>query len=590
MSPDKQDGPAAAKAAPSGEAPDTVAVELARGIFHLLSHAVTSIKLFPSQHATVVRFVDELYARLRAFFADREELEVEVQEHAFLMGGDVVFKEEHLAKSLPYLFHRDGMQKFTVLKGIDKHELRELLDVIRQTSLLPLDEGDIVTSIWEKDLANVRIFAPDDYLLSKIDVFARQPLDSFVDKRKLFTGQIELSADDLKDIQTKRLSLGLMEQEAGKDYSELSTTLEDEERDFIEFLLARARQTPPEIEFHDTIFELLSLEKLPERVAPILGFLERHHRELIQEGKFSYAVHFLRQTHELKDLFAEEQPEKAAEVDKFLRETRGGRCLDLVRESIVRQNFDSLSALFDYLEFLGTQAVSLAAELLAETPEPGTRRVASDFLEEISQDNIDILANQLQDAKPGITREIIALLARNSSKKALSYLAALSTYTNKEIRLASVQALGTSSNSLSQRILLTYVRDVDEDIGAAAADRLRWPGDEHVLKRTIKMTGSGQFRGLGPTLRIAILSYLVRAGTPEALGVVRRAVQKTGLFARASRSITRLCAIEALTRVGTSEALEILRQGLNSSNKKTSEACRKALESASDRAAPDHRY
>ena len=566
---------------------DPVAIDLAKGIFGLVSHTVTSIKLFPAQHATVLKFTDDLYAQLRSFFADREELEVDVQEQAFFMGGEAVFEEEHLVKSLPYLFHKDGMQKFALLKGIDKYELRELLDIIRQTSLLPLDESDIVTSIWEKDLPNVRIFAPDEYLLAKIDVFARQPLESFVDRRKLYSGQIHLSADDLKDIEAKRVSLGLMEQEEGRNRDDLATALEEEERDLIELMLAQARRSPPEIEFHEMIFELLSLEKRPERVVPILGFLECHHRELIQDGKFSHAVQFLRQTHELRALFVDLQPEKAAELDRFLKDLRGARSIDLVRESIQRKNFDSLSALLEYLGFLGVPSVSLVTELLDETQEPGTRRAASDFLGEIGQENLDVLAQQLQDGKPAITREIIALLVRNPSKKALGYLASLISYTNKEIRLAAVQALATAADPLAQRFLLTFVQDRDEEVGAAAADRLRWPGDESILNRAVKLVSSRQFGVLGPELRVAVLSFLVRSGTAEGLGAVRKAMEKTGLFARANRSVTQLCSVEALARAATPEALEILGAGTKRSNKKVSVACRKALEKASAGASPD---
>ncbi|MDH7511390.1 MAG: HEAT repeat domain-containing protein [Clostridiales bacterium] len=564
----------------SGEAPDKAGVKIVKEIFLLFSHAVTSLKLFPPHHSTAVKFVDELYAKLREYFAGREELEVDVQENAFLMDGEVVLKEEHLPKSLPYLFHKDGMQKFAILKGIDKHELRELLDVIRETSLLPLEESDVVISIWKKDFSSIRIYAPDEHLLAKIDIFTRQPFDFFVDRHRLFSGQIELSPDDLRDIQAKRMSLGLMEQEEGKDYAELMTALENEEKEMIDFMLTKARQSPPEIEFHDMIFELLSLEERPERIVSVLKFLERHHRELIQEGKFSHAVHLLRQVYELRHLFSEENPGKAAEVDKFLEEVKRGRSIDLVRESIGRKNFDSLSALLDYFGFLGSESVSLATELLDETQEAGTRRAAVDYLEEISQENVDILAHQLRDGKPAITREIISLLGRHPSQRALTCLAALSTYTNEEIRLAAVGTLGSSCEPLAQRILLAFVQDKDEDVGTAAAEQLRWPGKKEVLKRIIKIIQSRQFLLFGPKRRIAILSFLVRSGDPEALEAVRRAMEKPGLFAGKSRFLTKLCAVEALSRVGTPEALEILRQGVKSSNRKVSEACRKALASS----------
>ncbi len=580
MFPEDQNVPGQAPVSPSDEKPDKAALELSREIFHLMSHAVTSLKLFPPTHATVVKFIDELYAKLKAYFDILEELEVDVQEDSFLIGEEVVFKEEHLAKSLPYLFHKDGMQKLTLIKGIDKYELRAFLDVIRKTALLPVDESDFVTAIWEGDFPHIRVYAPDDYLLAKIDIFTRQPFDFFVDRQKLYGGQIELTADDLSDVQEKKIGLGLLEEE-NKDYAELISTLMDEERDLIEFIIAKTRESPPEIEFHDTIFELLSLEERDERLVTILGFLERHHRELVQEGKFSHAVHLVRQISELKDSYVETNPDKAARLDQFLSEIHGGRTFDLLRESIDRMNFDSLSALFEYLGFLGTRAIPLVAGLLDEAQEPGTRRAALDYLEEISRGNIDLLAHLLQDQKPAITREIISLLGREQSKKALSYLAMLSTYTNKDVKLAAVEALASSTASLAQKILFSFAQDQDEDIGTAAADSLQWPGDEALLKKTIKLISSRTFRGFGPKRKISILNFLVRTGAPEALNAVRKVMAKPCLFARSRSQVDRLCAVEALARAGTPEARAILEQGLKSSNKAVSEACRKALERAS---------
>jgi len=365
-SPDQPKPQPEAGAASEG-APDKASIELSREIFHLLAHTMTAMKLFPSYHATVTGFVDELYAKLRSYLETRQELEVDVGEQSFVVGGEVVHKEEHLAKSIPYLFHKDGMKKFTILREIDKTELRDFLEVIRKTALLPLDESDVVVAIWEKDFPSIRIFAPDEYLLSKIDIFSKQPLEVFVDRRKLFSGQINLSADDLKDIEDKTLSLGLMEQEEKKDYAELMTALEDKDRDSIESLLAASRQTPPEKEFHDMIFELLCLEERAEKIVPILNFLERHHRELIREDKFTYAVQLLKQARELEGIFSGSHPQKAAELEKFLGTFPDGRTVELVLEAIGRSTLDSLSAFFDYLRLMGDRSIPLAAELLAKT-------------------------------------------------------------------------------------------------------------------------------------------------------------------------------------------------------------------------------
>jgi HEAT repeat protein len=564
--------------APAQEGPDKATIELSREIFHLLAHAVTAMKLFPSYHATVTGFVDDLYAKLRSYFETRQELEVDVLDQAFVVGGEVVHKEEHLAKSIPYLFYKDGMKKLAVLREIDKTELRDFLDVIRKTALLPLDESDIVVALWEKDFANVRIFAPDEYLLSKIDIFTKQPLDMFIDRRKLFSGQIELSPDDLKDIESKTLSLGLMEQEEKKDYAEMVTAVEDKEQGEIEAVLAAARQTSPEEEFHEMVFELLCIEERVEKIVPILDFLERHHRELVREDKFTHAVQLLKQSRELERLFSSRFPDKSAALRKFLGTFPDGRIVELVRESIGRNDFDALPAFFDYLRLMGDRSIPLAAELLAKSEELGARRAAVAYLEEAGRQNIDVLASQLQDGEPGVSREIIALLGRNAGKKALSHLATLKTYANKEIKLAAVETLGSLADPLARKILFEFIQDADEDIGAAAADYLRWPGDASTLERAIGMISARPFHDRGDKAKIALMRFLARAGTPEALTALHRAMGKSGLFSRAKRENTRLCAVEALAAVGTPEARDLLNSGLKSSNTKVSEACRKALE------------
>ena len=570
--------------ASSSEGPDKAAIELSREIFHLMTHAVTAMKLYPSHHATVRGFFDDLYTKLRAYFETQPELEVEVQEYAFVVGGESVYVEEHLAKSLPYLFHKDGMRRFALLKEIDKTELRDFLEVVRKTSLLPLDESDIVIALWEKDLPDIRIFAPDDYLLAKIDVFTRQPFELFVDRNQLFTGQIELSAEDLKDIESKSLSLGLIEQEEKTGYAELVTSTEDADQGRIESLLADARKIPPEKEFHDMIFELLSLEDRAAEVASILEFLERHHRELIREDKFIHAVQFFKQLHELRDLFSSSQPGKAAELNKFLTSFPDGRTDELVREAIERKSFDSLPSFFEYLGLMRAKSIPVAVELLAEDQEPETRRLAIAYLGEVGREDIEVLAGQLQDGKPAISKEIIALLGRSRDKKALTYLAQLNTYANKEIKLAAIETLALSPEPLAQRVLFAFFQDEDEEIVAAAADALRCPCEKALLERIVRMISAGPFHGRGTRAKIAIVSFLARTGTPEALRELRKVVERSGIFARARRQHTRLCAVEALAALGTPGARELLERGQKSSNKEVSEACRRALDRSLNKA------
>jgi hypothetical protein len=54
-------------------------------------------------------------------------------------------------------------------------------------------------------------------------------------------------------------------------------------------------------------------------------------------------------------------------------------------------------------------------------------------------------------------------------------------------------------------------------------------------------------------------------------------MEKPGIFNRGKREHTRLCVVEALAAAATPAARELLSWGLKSSNKRLSEACKRAL-------------
>lgn len=562
----------------SGETPDKANIESVKEVFHVLAHAVSSLKLFPSHHSSVQKFVDDLQAKLKAYFEKRLELEVGIGESAFYLDGEMIYQEENLIKSLPYLFYKDGMQRFAILRDIDKAELKDFLEVIKKDSLLPPDESDIVISIWEKDFANIRITAPDDYLLSKIAIFEKQHFGISVDRSKLCSGHIDLEAEDKQGIVTKRVGLGLLEDEEKKDYAELVMMLDDKDIHSIESMVGSARQISPEKEFLDMIFELLYMEDQVDKFVPILGFLERHHKELLQEGKFTHAGLFLRQILELKNIFAAQDPAKAAELEKFMNSSKEGRTIALVREAVEHGDIDSILAFFDYLRLLGPKSIPLAAELLESTDNPEFRTMAFDYLKETGRGNIEILANQLQDGKPILSKGIISFLSRTGDKKVLPYFAPIQTYQNKEIKLEAIQGLAAFGDPLANKIILGFLYDSEEDIRMAATEKLQWFRDKSTLEQVVRLTENKHFYKKSPQEQSSFLNYLARTKTVEALDALQKALKKSSLFSKAKYEATQLCAVQALEILATPESLDALRKGMKSSNKNVAGACRKALE------------
>jgi len=155
----------------------------------------SQMKIFSSEHKNVKKFTEQLYQKLKDFLKKYWKLEISIQEFSFYLEGNEIYTDKQINHSLPFLFYKDGMRMLFFYKNLQKDEFIDFLEIIKFNSSLPAEESDIVSSFWEHDFANIRYFAPDDYLESKIGT-GMEILDYQVDKTELFSGKIELLPED----------------------------------------------------------------------------------------------------------------------------------------------------------------------------------------------------------------------------------------------------------------------------------------------------------------------------------------------------------------------------------------------------------
>jgi len=215
----------------SEEILDPKTLERVKEIFLLFAHAISAMKLFPPHHSTVLKFQDDLFEKLKKFLDENWELKIKIEENAFVHGAEIVYRDDNLIKSLPYLFFKDGMYALTFLRDLDRNELQGFLDTIKAASLLPADVGDIVDALWELDLTHIRYYAPDDFLEAKLasgrtDLGGLNTdhyrLDLRIDADELYKGRIDLSREDLEDISKRLLALRQKENKTETEFAPMS--------------------------------------------------------------------------------------------------------------------------------------------------------------------------------------------------------------------------------------------------------------------------------------------------------------------------------------------------------------------------------
>jgi hypothetical protein len=586
--------------------PDAKGLENVREILHHLANTVSALKIFPPEHASVVHFVDVLTQRLKAYLDEHSKLEIGIEEFSFTAAGRPVFIDEMTIKSLPFFFFKDGMQALYFYQGLDREEIAGFLELIRQESQKPAGEGDIVTAMWERDFANIQYFAPDEFLEGRIleersesqarhgltilpAEFARDVIEVKVDPAKFTTGRITLTQQDQEDVAKGPQSAQPEEDgeataaPAAPDGEEvhkspaagMDPTLTDQELGGLEAMLRASRTMSPDEEFLDLMIKVLFLATSAAEMAANLEALEDYHQSRLEEGNFAAAILVVNKIRELRDHLASVDPEKTGLLEAFLKKLVGLRTLDAVRGLVAGRRDVSWVGLVDFFRILGAPALPLAADIF-DALDADTRLKVWEFLRAASAGEPGTLAGLADDDRPLLSKDVIGFLA-SAGPKALPHFSTFVSFRSPEIKLSAVDALGRVGGELANRLLLAFLNDPEEGVRIQAAMRLHPIEERSRILHIIREAGSRSFRAKSLKEKQAILSFLGRTQTVEALGFLRGTLRRKALWPSAGSRELRLAAVSGLESMGTGEAVEELEKGARSRTGPVREACSQAL-------------
>ncbi len=598
---------------PSGDGRviDAKALDKARDILHHLANTVSSLKLFPADHVTITKFVDALAEKLKSFLDQYGKLEIGVDEFSFTYAGQILYTDEVMIKSLPLFFFKDGLQILYFYQGLDRAEIAGFLNLVRQEFQKPAEDSDIVTALWKDDFANIQYYAPDDYLENRIAIergggqasFGRMTLPAEleheiieikVDTSKFTTGKIELSEEDRAAVVEHqdgaapailKLMPSLAEQAGAEESAEsrhspaasMDPMLSEAEIGDLEDLIRTNRTIAPDEEFLNLMVEILFLEEDIGHFSTTLDLLLDYYFDLVQRGGFRVAILFVRMITEIRDHFSASNPEKAGRLDGFLKKTIGTKTLDAARQLVASGHPADWEGLGELFRLLGSPALPLAADIYESISDPKARRKILDVIAEGTAGDAGFLARLAGDERPLLSLDIIGLLRNEAGKKALPHFAEFSRFRSQEIKLAAIEALGGFDDELANQILMSFLRDSDEDIRIQAALRLNPTAERSRIRRLIREAQTQAFRRKSAKEIEAIFGFLGRTKTPEAAAFLKKTLLRKIAWPSARDLAMRLSSVVGLERMGTAESKKILESGTGSGRKAVREVCARAL-------------
>ena len=594
---------------------DKQVVEKAKDILNCMANSVSAMKIFPSDHATVRNFVDALIRKFDDYFKTYQRLQVGVEEYSFTCADKVVFTNEMTIKSLPFFFFKDGTQILYFYRGLDRQELQELLELIKTVSQKPGGDNDIVAALWENDFSNIQYYAPDEFLENQIlaekreaqsdqnlpelpSDLAHETLEVKVDLAKFSEGRIELKPEDREkfhwdlqgDEQAEKRADGETptvpvpgtspDGSSGMSRSpaaSMDANLTENELQELESLVRANRTLSPEEEFVNLTAEIVFLEENFQICAESLDVLLEFHLDQIRQGHFPVATYIIRKVQELGIHLGSGMPQKTTLLESCLKKLTGPKTLEALEALLGMKVAVDWTALLGFFRMLGPMTLPTAAGLFERQTNQDVRAQILSFIQETGGHDPGLIVSLANDARPDLSLAVIGLLSRMPGQKGILHLSAFLMFKNRDIKLEVIHALGRMQNDLADRILMGFLNDPDEDLRIQAAMKLNPTEEKSRIVHVIHEASAPAFRKKSLNEKQAILSFLGRTRSEEALEFLAATLGKTLFFPSARNQEMRLAAVAGLESMGTAAAAAALETGTRARGKKVRDACAEAL-------------
>ncbi len=542
-----------------GPAADKKLIESVKDICAALVRAVSATKIFPPGHDSITQLRNGVFGRLRKFLDDHVELELDIKQGSFLYLDETVYEEDNTLRSLPYFFHKDGMQKLAFMKGLTSEELSDFLDVVRNVSFLPVDVGDIVDALWQRDFEHIRYLSPDEFIEAKLSGNQDLPREFDIKKEALYEGAIEFTAEDAEDIFRRSMELCRKDPQESGEAGGLFAPLTEGDVQTLEDRFGAERREPVEKEFPEMMFEVLNLEDRPEDFAQILTSLEKHLYHLTLKLDFTQAVRFLNRMGEVAGLSATGAPWKIHELEKFYGAVRARFPLDKIREKALEQRVPNSRTFFEHLKFVGPEALPLAADLFERVREAEFRTDAQSYIEEMAREVPQSLVDLAGPDRPEFAKTVITVLGQKPDAATIPYLLKFIATGRKDVKIEAVRALGKFPDASAQESLSALLEDPDEELRIEVLKAITVTAGGEPARRLIGIASAKSFRRKTSWEKEAVLKALARSRTDEACDVLLKLIKHWSLFGRAKVLETRIHAIQAMAAMATPAAVAALK-------------------------------
>jgi len=549
-----------------------------------LVRTIKATRTYPANNPTLHKFQVELESRTWSCLKEVGDISLVVQQFDLLYENYSVYHNADRNESLAFRFYGDGVREITFREGLEPHELRAFMDVLKKASDGAQVQDDVVTLLWERDFRHIQYeFIPLEELTEESGLVAYAaddesegggipwPARAVADEEPPpapADGKVPERSDDwvpsVEMTPTWDASLGVQFALTEDENSSLEATIREEER------------RPLESEVLEIVATILAAEDTPAGFLDSASAFQRFIEHAIEEGEIARANELVARLRSIAAERSKDQAEFAGIAEQVIREVGRPSFLGQMAPILNSHTEIDPAVMTNFLIQLGPSAAPAVCDLLGQVSHMKYRRALCEALAVSCRNDVEVLIEHLSDSRWYVIRNIVYVLGRIAHQGVERALDRALHHEDVRVRKEAVRALGNIESSTARAYLISAFRDLDAGVRIQAARTLALKRDDRAAQSILTIIQGQLFARRDSNERAAFFEALGRCGSDTLLPRLEGMLTKGGFFRSGGNEEERLHAALALAWLGTPASLAILNREIGSKR----DSVRRAVETA----------
>jgi HEAT repeat protein len=596
--------------APIKEPGDPELVSVKR-VLTLLDKTAKSSRTYGSANPVAQKFFQQLFEGLTAHLTTYSKLAFLVQRSELYFNGEVVYRSEQESsnESVAFKLYADGIRELAFLEGLSAEDLSYLLDSLWDSLDPEVNDDDIVTRLWSKNLSTITLVTAEEVAKASTggDVFTlpiggmmeesesslRDLLDREQARSRRGTGEgFEIGdGSDEGDggtpagegvgggtgggtgrgtgRQASRFKSGHAGYEVSdKELAELAKEVAAESvRDNMTYLL-------------DMLTAIMASEKSSAILTKLFDLWGNILDSLTAQGKWTQLDSVLGLLHATGDVRPDLGPDHKKQLAAILDNLGRPERVKMIETYLNKAPDATTEGLPAVLLSMTSTAVPALCTLLANLEAPAHQVMAAEALETLGKDQPDHVLRGLSDRRPRYVRSLLAILLKWNNPRFADALEKLVRYPDIQVRKEVVRAIGILRPSGNGMKLISFLNDPEESVRFAALKLLMTGQYTAPYSTWSPLVSTDIFMDRTLSEKRGVFQAMRVTCSDEVIPFFESLITERSWTNRKKKEELAALAAEALGKLATPAALTVLELGQKKGGAPVRQACTAALAQA----------